>query len=623
MKNKPLEMRTDLTVMENLGIRLYGKLPPVISAIIANAWDADAESVRISLPQGDIDDGSKIVIEDTGHGMSYDDIVDLYLRIGRKRRDEESTDRTPKGRHVIGRKGIGKLSVFGVAKRVEVKTVRNGKMNVFRMDIDDILEQARQSGRYSPEAIKTEEDTNRADGTTVTMTALKRQNRIDPKDVKRSIAKHFSIIGEGFQINVNGEDILPSDKFRPSDMEDVWEIKDEPVSEDRPEWIVSGWIGAAKSPLDEEDRGLAIMTRGKLVQMHTMFEIKSGGISYITGEIDAPFLDMETDLTSANRQSLIWDEPESIALMEWGAKRLGTISAELSRRRKDRREKALREDSGLKSWLSSLEKPEQKIADRIIGVITSSDRLDDECRRKIAYYIMDSFDHKTFSYMVASLDDQADPVALLEIFREWDVIEAREITRIVKGRLDAIRQLGRYIDQGSSKIPALYEYIKKWPWILDPAWTKWQDEVRCSELLRREYPDDKLDEADRRIDFISIGVGDTIHIVELKRPGYSVSSKDIDQLTRYMIFVHETISNITSRGYNNVAGYIVAGKISEDELTQIRIREAKPFRRYVKMYDDLIVVARQLHSEFEDMIRDRKPERAVQGRATRVRVARG
>ena len=35
-------MKIELTAIEDLGIKLYGKLPPVISEIVANSWDADA-----------------------------------------------------------------------------------------------------------------------------------------------------------------------------------------------------------------------------------------------------------------------------------------------------------------------------------------------------------------------------------------------------------------------------------------------------------------------------------------------------------------------------------------------------------------------------------------------------
>lgn len=93
----PLALEIGLPVIEDLGIKLYGKLPPVVSEIVANSWDADAKRVEIRLPEGPVDKGSTITVADDGTGMSYDDIAKRYLRIGRKRRDEDGTDRSAGG----------------------------------------------------------------------------------------------------------------------------------------------------------------------------------------------------------------------------------------------------------------------------------------------------------------------------------------------------------------------------------------------------------------------------------------------------------------------------------------------------------------------------------------------
>ena len=212
MALRPLQMEIGLVVIENLGINLYGELSPVISGIVANSWDADATKVKIGLPVGDINDDSSITISDNGNGMSRDEILDKYLRIGRKRRDEDG-DKTPKGRDVIGRKGIERISVFGVARKVTVTTIREGKKNEFKMDIDDILKCAKAKDPYEPVVTATDEDVNKPDGTTITLAGLKRMARVVPKKVRKNIARSFSIIGDGFKVYVNGDEINWSDKF--------------------------------------------------------------------------------------------------------------------------------------------------------------------------------------------------------------------------------------------------------------------------------------------------------------------------------------------------------------------------------------------------------------------------
>ena len=594
-------MRIELTVIEDLGIKLYGKLPPVISEMVANAWDADASKVEIFLQEGDIGADSKIVLSDDGHGMTYEEIGEKYLRVGRKRRVKEGGDQTPNSRNVMGRKGIGKLSVFGIAKRAEIKTVSSGKASVFQMDVDDMLSEAQRSGKYMPKTIAANEETDEGDGTTITLTNLTRKNPIDAQAVKRGIARHFSVIGDGFQVSVNGEWISSSDKFKESDWERRWFLSEQPVA-DEPTWAVSGWIGATKRPLNEEDRGVAITARGKLVQRPTMFDVKSGkkfSYSYLAGEIKAEFFDTDDDFIATNRQSLIWDTPQGEALKTWGAAKLEEIATELANMRKVAREKTVREDPEIMAWLQSLDGPQTKTANKIIRVVTSDESMDDAQRKELVRYAKASFEQAAFLEMVSTLDEQMDPSAMLRIFRECNIVEAREIERIVKTRLEAIRKLVQFVNENAREVPTLHDYFRNSPWMLEPTWTQWQHEAHFSELLRNHFPDQELGESDRRIDFLSIGVGDTVHVVELKRPDYRVRDRDLLQLTKYVGFVKERLGNVPGRGYADAAGYLVVGKRSSDSGTREFIRMAEKSRQYIKTYGDLITDAKRLHSDFE------------------------
>lgn len=193
----PLALEIGRPVIEDLGIKLYGKLPPVVSEIVANSWDADAKRVEIRLPEGPLDKGSTITVADDGTGMSYDDIAKRYLRIGRKRRDEDGMDRSAGGRRIMGRKGIGKLSAFGAACTVTVSTTRDGRRTTFRMNIDDILGSAKASNAYRPVVIDDNVETGDADGTVVSLTELKRSSPVDPVSIRRGGRKALSGVRRG------------------------------------------------------------------------------------------------------------------------------------------------------------------------------------------------------------------------------------------------------------------------------------------------------------------------------------------------------------------------------------------------------------------------------------------
>ena len=604
--DRPLKIKVQLSVVEDLGIKLYGTLPPVISEIVANAWDADASRVEINFPDGTIGEDLAITVADDGCSMTYGEIQDKYLSVGRKRRDEEQSETTPKGRKLMGRKGIGKLSVFGVAKTVEIKTVKGGILNVFQMNVDDLLKSAKEYGEYEPVVTRRGEKTELNSGTTVTMKCLKRKTQIKADSIRKSIAKHFSVIGEKFKVSVNGKDVTSADKLNKSDMEYSWDFDGSVIAE-RPDLTVTGWIGAARDPLDESKRGITVLASGKLIQDNTFFDVKIGekfSYSYIAGEIVAEFFDGKEDLISTNRLSLIWETDEGEALRAWGNKELRRISEELSKKRREKREEEIREDEGLRDWLDSLKKPEKRVADKVVKAITSSDRLSVDRRRELMGYVVESFDQSVFRDMIDNLDRYPDPAALIEMFEEWDVIEAREITRIVKGRLETIERLGRHIDANAKEVPTIHQYFKKWPWILEPTWTHWQDEVRYSKLLKENFPDEDLGEPDRRIDFLAVGVGDTIHVVELKRPKYKIKLKDLDQLIDYVEFIRERLGNDPTRSRNSVAGYIIAGGAHDDRVMRHRLKSAMSDRIYIRTYEDLIATARELHQEFQEKLNE-------------------
>ncbi|MDA8312461.1 MAG: ATP-binding protein [Actinomycetota bacterium] len=94
----PYTMRLSLSVVDHLGLNLYSNIPAVLSEVVANAWDADAEHVEI-------------VIDAESRTISVTDDV------GYKRREAGSSG-TARGRRVMGRKGIGKLSLFAIADTV-------------------------------------------------------------------------------------------------------------------------------------------------------------------------------------------------------------------------------------------------------------------------------------------------------------------------------------------------------------------------------------------------------------------------------------------------------------------------------------------------------------------------
>lgn len=136
-----LRMTISLNVLEHLGINLYSNVPAVLSEIVANAWDADADKVQIEWDRN----AGRITIQDDGVGMTPEEINGRFLNVGYCRRDDQP-GRTPKGRIPMGRKGIGKLSSFSIADTVGVETAKDGWKSAFRMQVEKIREAVSQEG---------------------------------------------------------------------------------------------------------------------------------------------------------------------------------------------------------------------------------------------------------------------------------------------------------------------------------------------------------------------------------------------------------------------------------------------------------------------------------------------
>lgn len=151
MPRQELKMTFDPNTIEHLGVRMYSTLPPVLAELIANSYDADAENIKLNLK--DDTANKEIIIEDDGVGMSFDDINSKFLRIGRNRRDDDGDHASAKGRKAIGKKGLGKLSFFGISHEIEIATKKDGKLNVFIMRWEDIKGADKE---YSPVIVKKE-----------------------------------------------------------------------------------------------------------------------------------------------------------------------------------------------------------------------------------------------------------------------------------------------------------------------------------------------------------------------------------------------------------------------------------------------------------------------------------
>ena len=101
-----------------MGERLVGRQYIALAELVKNSFDADASRVEISIQDDCIE------VSDNGHGMSIDDFVDRWMRVGSTHKIKEM--RSPElGRPLTGSKGVGRLSVQFLASELELISVPN------------------------------------------------------------------------------------------------------------------------------------------------------------------------------------------------------------------------------------------------------------------------------------------------------------------------------------------------------------------------------------------------------------------------------------------------------------------------------------------------------------------
>ena len=618
---QPYRMKFDIGTIKHLGLQMYSTLPSVIGELVANSWDADATRVEITLPDKPIDASAEIVICDDGIGMADADVRNKYLIIGRDRRDEEKADRTPARRPIMGRKGIGKFSAFGIAKEIAVESVKDGEVSHFRMNYDELLENAENREIELPQLSPTGDVSK---GTTVTLRHItKFQTRSIPIDMlRRRLARRFAVIGaqHNFEVIINGEPISPEDRdlkrLLEKDMNGepyLWEYNNEEI-EPETGWTVSGWIGCLnrRSPdINRIDRGIALMARGKLVQEPFVFDAVGGqqfAFSYLIGELHVEFVDAVEDTIGTTRNSLVWDTEANTALKEWGQKKVNKIASAWAKKRREDNEWRLRKNQLYVNFQKRAEEIGNtralKLADRLVRQAVGKNPLSDAKELEpIIQMCLDFLEFDTFWEIANDLTEAEleDPGKLLDLFREWQIVEAKEMERVTRGRIATIEKLQELIKTNALEVPTLHNFLREFPWVIDPRWTLVADEVSYTQLLRDTFPEGSdVPEENRRIDFLCVREGTHLVVVEIKRPGSKVSREELRQIEDYVIFVENSLQGTTDpeSQYQEVTGYLLCGDLVDTPYVRGRRENLARSRIYIRRYRDLLSMVQRAHAEF-------------------------
>lgn len=327
--------------------------------------------------------------------------------------------------------------------------------------------------------------------------------------------------------------------------------------------------------------------------------------SYVTGYLEVDFIDeFDEDVISTDRHSLNWEHEKTKELQDYIHKIIRKIGSEWKTKRAEAKKEVIKEvkELDISDWQSSLPTYEKDLSDRIIEPILENSNIDVEESSEIIWNVIDKFDNQVYKEYASKIADVSSPEeipTLLKLMDEWKTIESKEIKGLADARIEVIKQFDHYLNSNTKEIPTLHNFLKKFSWLLDPRILEFKNEVTYSKLLKESFPENELDESNKRIDFLcSNALGEILYVIEIKRSSYKVDEKAIEQAYRYGTFLKNKYASYT--GFSKVVCYVVGGeKHSEDynfkakEETYARSGEV-----FVKTYRELLEQSKEYHKEF-------------------------
>ncbi|MEK4228929.1 ATP-binding protein [Solibacillus sp. FSL H8-0538] len=612
-----LKMTFDLKTIDHLGVKLYNTFPPVIAELVSNAYDAEANKVSILIDY----ENKSATVQDDGHGMTLSEINDQFLVIGRNRRLSDSSGMSKNNlRQVTGKKGLGKLAVFGITEEIVIHSISDNLKNSFSMNYNDIKNVS--SATYHPKILNKNVVENTAKGTIIELNNIRQKTITDINTLAEGLSSRFQIFDSSFVVeiinmNTNESVTVTNETYHSRiDFEFSWNFPDdfnqEIAANTYLEWLeakgATGKILTKSTPLQESHKGIIIYARKKLVQEKTFFNDRSNDFfnTYVTGYFTADFIDEsnDDDIVSTDRKSILWDSNEELRYLKKALDEVLKIAAKSWRVQRDTKRKAEIEQFLPNNFYDDMSPSDKmilkKVEKQLVAKLPSQN--DTVQAASLLNAFKQQFKFESFKEYVHEMHETELTIENMEkLSNDWESIEINEMAKLALGRVKTIQRFEDFINGNASETKVIQPFLEKFPWILEPRMSVFDREVTFKKILHENFPDEELVESNRRIDFLCSNVNGDVIIIELKRPGIKLSMKEIRQARKYEIFLLDKRKG----QINSVKTYLISDRYDMDEeaLDMYESHTASG-KLFIKTYTELIDQAKQYHKHFIDMQED-------------------
>jgi len=253
----------------------FNTVPKVVWEYVSNAIDNPRAGHPVTVIVHISREG--ITIEDDASGMSREDLARFFEMHG-----ENQARRL--GRVVRGRFGTGKSAALGIANLLAVETVKDARRNVVELHRDQVL--AAVDGRPFPvNEVVSDQKTDREPGTKILIRGLNVQ-QLEVERTKKYVQQHLRHQHQAHQVIINShrcevEELPYIDEkaFQPP----------EALRESIGDVVLT--IRVSPQPLDTEDNGVDIFSRGVWQETTLGDEAGKPYTECLFGEVDIPALE--------------------------------------------------------------------------------------------------------------------------------------------------------------------------------------------------------------------------------------------------------------------------------------------------------------------------------------------
>ena len=555
MQNKPKQaeayFKLSPRILDHLGLSAYNSVQKCLTELVANAYDADAKEVRITLPTT-INRNAVIEIVDNGVGMSEKEIREKFLYLGRnKRLDGEKTE---SGRLVIGSKGIGKLAGFGIASKSQITSWKNKIQSALTLDRATL--ERLDSLADHPMLITTIRTTH-STGTQIKLLGLHKDLRLPTAEtLRRHLFKSLPNRPD-FRVFVDGVECSA---------EDVPGLKTHFSFRIRGVGEVSGFyiLATARQPKP----GLVIRVRGRVVTEPSLFGLDTHAHGFFTaekivGEINADFLDPLTkgkglDLINTSRDGFLEDAPVVMKLKDWAHKFIQDLIKGVDAKENAKRTNAILSRPAIKDRLDKLPAHIRGTVTNVVKSILSKLRnVETEEAEELIEWVLKYYESSVLRELMRAITtaDIIDVEKLSSLIQEWGLKQVNSVVDIIQNQIQIITKLQELITSKKAKEIELHKLVESNLWLVREGLEVWSSDQPLQIVLDGIVNKLYKGRMNIRPDLIcrSRNRGNEAVILEFKRPTETIVMKHVTQALEYDGIIKEHRPNIQFTTY--VVGY--------------------------------------------------------------------